>query len=191
MKQRHLNELVGTLFKKISNAKKKRQVEADQISEVETEFSDDDKIEDDQETEDIWKMLETLNIEIPRDEIEIVKNLLFRFSMTSEQSSAQQLDLRLTLMALPHQINENNFARVELFNFKLIQESLIDFQHQEVVDLFQYYDNRHRTRFAKIMARIQRQARFMRGIRKLTIPRLKPHKLGEWQKEWLTRFTYY
>ena len=179
MKQRHLNELVGTLFKKISNAKKKRQVEADQISEVETEFSDDDKIEDDQETEDIWKMLETLNIEIPRDEIEIVKNLLFRFSMTSEQSSAQQLDLRLTLMALPHQINENNFARVELFNFKLIQESLIDFQHQEVVDLFQYYDNRHRTRFAKIMARIQRQARFMRGIRKLTIPRLKPHKLGE------------
>ena len=88
MKQRHLNELVGTLFKKISNAKKKRQVEADQISEVETEFSDDDKIEDDQETEDIWKMLETLNIEIPRDEIEIVKNLLFRFSMTSEQSSA-------------------------------------------------------------------------------------------------------
>lgn len=34
-------------------------------------------------------MLDALNIEIPKDEVEIVKNLLFRFSMTSEQSSAQ------------------------------------------------------------------------------------------------------
>lgn len=65
-------------------------------------------------------MLDALNIDIPRDEVEIVKNLLFRFSMTSEQSSAQQVDLRLTLMALPFQINENNFSRVELFNFKLV-----------------------------------------------------------------------
>ncbi len=88
------------------------------------------------------------------------------------------MDLRLTLMALPHQINENNFSRVELFNFKLVQESLIDFQHQEGVDLFQYYDNRHRVRFTKILARIQRQAKEMHDIRKLALPRQRPHKIA-------------
>ncbi len=102
----------------LKNVKEKKVDETH--SQADTEFTEDDGINVDDREEEIQKMLEQLNIEIPRDEVEIVKNLLIRFSMTSEQSSAQQIDLRLTLMALPHQINETNFSRVELFNFKLV-----------------------------------------------------------------------
>lgn len=47
-----------------------------------------DNIANDDREDEIWKMLEAVNIEIPHDEVEIVKHLLSRFSMTSEQSSA-------------------------------------------------------------------------------------------------------
>lgn len=58
----------------------------------------DDEVDDDQ----IWKMFEALKIEIPPEEIEIVKSVLDKFAMMSEDSSQAQIDLRLTLMALPH-----------------------------------------------------------------------------------------
>lgn len=165
-----VNDLVFMAIRNISKQQNKSGVN-ETMSEVGTEFSDVDNISNDDREDEIWKMLEAVNIDIPRDEIEIVKHLLSRFSMTSEQSSAEQIDLRLTLMALPHQINETNFSRVELFNFKLVQESLIDFQHQEVVDLFQYYDNRHRSRFTKIMGKVQKHSKEMHDIRKQLIAR--------------------
>lgn len=170
-----LNELVVTVLKNMTKGQKKAQNDEVQ-SEAETEFSDEEDIATDEREDEIWNMMEKMDIDIPPDEREIVHSLLTRFSMTSEQSSAQQVDLRLTLMALPHQINETNFSRVELFNFNLVQESLIDFQHQEVVDLFQYYDNRHRARFTKIMTRVQRHNKEMYDIRKQILARQRLRK---------------
>ena len=83
----HLNELVGAVLRKQKVVK--AEPDPDQNSDADSELSDDDKIDTDEIGEDVWKMLDALNIEIPKDEVEIVKNLLFRFSMTSEQSSAQ------------------------------------------------------------------------------------------------------
>ena len=74
---------------------------------------------------------------------------LFVFSGTSAKKG-DQIDLKLTLKALPARIDDTNVNRVILFDFRIIQNSLIAFQNANQDQLFAYYDNRNKTRLRKL-----------------------------------------
>jgi hypothetical protein len=53
---------------------------------------------------------------------------LFVFSGMSAKKG-DQIDLKLTLKALPARIDDTNVSRVILYDFRMIQKSLIAFQN--------------------------------------------------------------
>ena len=61
-----VNDLV---FMALRNISKDKSQANETMSEVGTEFSDVDNIANDEREDEIWKMFEALNIEIPRDEV--------------------------------------------------------------------------------------------------------------------------
>jgi len=61
--------------------------------------------------------------------------------------------LKLALKALPYKIDEHNIYRIEMINFFIIQQSLIDFQNDDQDELFNFYDNRNKTRLRKLSRR--------------------------------------
>lgn len=54
------------------------------------------------------------------------------------------------LRALPNQIVDYNLEQNELFNFKVFQDSLIAFQNLDIVNAFEYYDQKNRERAQQI-----------------------------------------
>ena len=58
---------------------------------------------------------------VPPDEVEIVNAIIQRFIFDSDAKHPNQLDLTLTLKALPARIDESNCYRVELFDFPSMQ----------------------------------------------------------------------
>ena len=58
--------------------------------------------------------------------------------------------MNLALKALPQKVESFNIYRIELINFNLIQKSLIAFQNDDQDELFNYYDNRQKSRLRKI-----------------------------------------
>jgi hypothetical protein len=65
------------------------------------------------------------------------------------------VDLNLALKALPLKVEETNIYRIDLMNFNMVQRSLIGFQNDQQDELFEFYDNRNRQRFRKLVKRAQ------------------------------------
>lgn len=65
--------------------------------------------------------------EIPHEEIKLVDYFLTKFTIVSESSLSEHLDILLMLKALPNKIFEKNILDTEMFNFRTFQESLIAF----------------------------------------------------------------
>lgn len=84
-------------------------------------------------------------------ELHLIEDFLDKFIFVSDSSTSKDLiDLNLALKALPLKIEENNIYRIDLINFNLIQKSLIAFQNDDQDELFNYYDNRQKSRLRKI-----------------------------------------
>ena len=91
---------------------------------------------------------------IPEEEVQLVEDFLDKFVFISDSSSSrEQVDLNLSLKALPLKVEESNIYRIDLMNFNLVQRSLIAFQNDDQDELFNFYDNRNRQRLRKITKR--------------------------------------
>lgn len=101
------------------------------------------KVEPEEEDEDDIKYIRP-------DELQIINKFLDRFIFVSQTSSVVQLDLKLALKAVPTSINQTNFYRIDMINLNEVQKSLIAFQNDDQDELFNYYDNRSKTRLRKI-----------------------------------------
>jgi len=65
--------------------------------------------------------------EIPIEEIRLIEQFLTKFTIVSESSLSEHLDILLMLKALPNKIFPKNILDTEMFNFRTFQESLIAF----------------------------------------------------------------
>jgi hypothetical protein len=54
------------------------------------------------------------------------------------------------LKAIPDTIKPYFIKRVQLFNFKIFQESLLAHQNREIVDAFEYFDKKNKERIYSI-----------------------------------------
>jgi len=88
--------------------------------------------------------------------LRLIEDFLDKFIFISDASTSKDLiDLNLALKALPSKIEESNIYRIDLINFNLIQKSLIAFQNDDQDELFNYYDNRQKSRLRKITKKAQ------------------------------------
>lgn len=71
--------------------------------------------------------LEMENYEVPENEINLVDSFLTKFTIVSESSLNEHLDIMLMLKALPNKVTESNLDHIELFKFRIFQEALIAF----------------------------------------------------------------
>ncbi len=87
---------------------------------------------------------------IPEEELLLADELLTKFTIVTEQSLSDHLDILLMLKALPNRIDENNFAQINNIDFSILQESLIAFQNTDMVNAFEYFDEKNRDRCANL-----------------------------------------
>lgn len=60
------------------------------------------------------------------------------------------IDLSLVLKAIPDTIKSYFIKRVQLFNFRIFQESLLAHQNRKIVDAFEYFDKKNKERIYSI-----------------------------------------
>ena len=68
----------------------------------------------------------------------------------TDSKHQNQIDLCLTLKALPCRVDEFNCYRMTLFDFPMQQLSIIANQNTDQDELFKFYDNRNKTRLRKL-----------------------------------------
>ena len=73
------------------------------------------------------EVVDMSDYKIPLEEIKLVDLFLKRFTILSENSINEHLDILLMLKALPNKIMKFNLDTAEMFNFKVFQEALIAF----------------------------------------------------------------
>lgn len=56
------------------------------------------------------------------------------------------VNIVLMMKAIPNQIVDYNLEQMELFNFKIFQDSLIAYQNIDIVNAFEYLDEKNRER---------------------------------------------
>mmetsp|Transcript_13250 Transcript_13250/g.20722 ORF Transcript_13250/g.20722 Transcript_13250/m.20722 type:complete len:81 (+) Transcript_13250:4090-4332(+) len=76
--------------------------------------------------------------EYPEDEDEEIEKLLKNFLIGSESSFLDTIDIVLMMKALPNKIVHYNLNQMQLFNFSILQNSLIAFQNADQVNAFEY-----------------------------------------------------
>jgi hypothetical protein len=57
----------------------------------------------------------------------MIDDILNRFILISEGTNREQIDLKLALRALPYKVDDNNVYRIKMYNFQIVQRSLIAF----------------------------------------------------------------
>jgi len=79
----------------------------------------------------------------------LAKNFLSQFTFVS-RSSSNDVNLKYFVKALPMKITMANLHRCSYYQFFTVQKSLIEIKYYEVDEMFQFYDNRNKTRFKNI-----------------------------------------
>jgi len=97
------------------------------------------------------------DFEIPDKEIAIVDEFLSKFTIVSESSMNEHLDIMLMLKALPNKIMKNSLEQTEMFNFRVFQESLIAYQNLDIVNAFEYFDDKNRERVQNVKDKLINQ----------------------------------
>jgi hypothetical protein len=60
----------------------------------------------------------------------------------------------LMLKALPNKITSFSLEQIEMFNFRVFQESLIAFQNVDLVNAFEYFDEKNRERVQNVKEKL-------------------------------------
>lgn len=90
------------------------------------------------------------DFQVPQDQIELADLFLTKFTIVSESSMQDHLDIMLMLKALPNKILLTTLESTEQFHFKIFQESLIAFQNRDLVNAFEYIDDKNRERMQNV-----------------------------------------
>lgn len=82
---------------------------------------------------------------------------LTKFTIVSESSLNEHLDIMLMLKALPNRVSLLSLEQIEMFNFRVFQESLIAFQNVDLVNAFEYFDEKNRERVQNVKEKLVSQ----------------------------------
>ena len=98
------------------------------------------------------------DFEIPKWHIDIIDAFLTKFTIVTENSQNEHVDVQIMLKAMPNKVLEGTLGQVDLFNFKIIQESIIAFQNLNIVNAFEYFDDKNKER-VELVIRCQENPR--------------------------------
>ncbi|CDW75745.1 UNKNOWN [Stylonychia lemnae] len=98
-------------------------------------------------------------------ELKCINQFFNNFVIVSESSLSEHIDIVMFLRALPDRINAENIHKVKLFNFKIFQESLIAFQNLDLVNPFEYFDEKNRERVQQVKERLSEQRNNLEQVR--------------------------
>lgn len=85
-----------------------------------------------------------------RLEEKIADDFLKKFVIVSESNTLDNISILIMLKAIPQEILDSNLTHTELFNFKIFQDSLIAFQNLDMVNAFEYFDEKNRERVQNV-----------------------------------------
>lgn len=71
------------------------------------------------------------------------KSLLEKFLVQSNSAFLDTIDTVLMMKAIPNLIAKEYLNQQKLYDFSVFQNSLIAFSNAEIIDAFQYYDNKN------------------------------------------------
>lgn len=86
-----------------------------------------------------------------------MEQLLEKFLIGSESSFLDTINITLMLKALPLPVVEYNLKQMLLFNFAILQNSLVAFINADQVAAFEYFDELSKDRVQKIRTCIMEQ----------------------------------
>jgi hypothetical protein len=86
-----------------------------------------------------------------------VDSFLSKFTIVSESSMNEHIDIMLMLKALPNRVTRHTLDQIEMFNFRVFQESLIAFQNIDLVNAFEYFDEKNRERISNLKDKLTSQ----------------------------------
>lgn len=81
---------------------------------------------------------------------DFARMLLEKFLIQSNSAFLDTIDSVLMMKAIPKQIGAEYLYQQKLFDFSVFQNSLIAFSNAEIIDAFQYYDNKNQQRVTEI-----------------------------------------
>jgi hypothetical protein len=71
----------------------------------------------------------------------------------------------LFFKSVPHVIKGENIERVEFFNFKLFQESLVAYMNIEDVSAFEYFDEKNKDRVSLVGVQLHEQKKSLSTVK--------------------------
>lgn len=104
---------------------------------------------------------------INEQHIKIVDQFLSRFTITTENSFNEHIDLMIMLKALPNKITMDSLQSVELFNFRIIQDSITAFQNINIVNAFEFFDDKNRERVQIVKENMLEQKNNLNDVKEL------------------------
>ncbi|MFS8160277.1 MAG: hypothetical protein ACMG6E_08740 [Candidatus Roizmanbacteria bacterium] len=121
---------------------------------------EDNKVEDDDE-------VDMSDFEIPKWHVDIIEVFLTKFTLGTENSMNEHVDVQIMLKAMPNKVLEATLGQVDLFNFKIIQESIIAFQNLNIVNAFEYFDDKNKERVEGVKENMNDQKSQLHDVRKI------------------------
>ena len=95
----------------------------------------------------------------------MVDSFLTKFTIVSESSINEHMDIMLMLKALPNRITKITIEQIEMFNFRVFQESLIAFQNVDLVNAFEYFDEKNRERIQNLKEKLSSQKNNLNDVK--------------------------
>jgi hypothetical protein len=74
-----------------------------------------------------------------------------------ESGLRDQIDIKLMINALPNRIMSYSLETVEMFNFRIFQESLHAYQNLDMVKVFEFFDKKNKERIQLIRNKLLSQ----------------------------------
>ncbi len=71
----------------------------------------------------------------------------------------------LMLKALPNKIMPKSLEQTEMFNFRIFQESLIAYQNLDIVNAFEYFDDKNRERVQNVKDKLMNQRNNLNDVK--------------------------
>ena len=97
--------------------------------------------------------------------VRLVDSFLTKFTIVSESSINEHMDIMLMLKALPNRISKITIEQIEMFNFRVFQESLIAFQNVDLVNAFEYFDEKNRERIQNLKEKLSSQKNNLNDVK--------------------------
>ena len=81
------------------------------------------------------------------DEAKLVINFLKKFEIVNKNQQSSSINLQTVCKCFPQIFNFQFVHKIELYNFSQMQKVLIKFYNDDKDEMFNYYDNRMKSRF--------------------------------------------